>query len=110
MAFRFPTNLFFRSFCVGVVAAVVLGALAFVLAPFFDAVRLYTSPAALLVPVLVPIIPSRLMHWLVPDGGAPAAILLIMASAILFWSILLGAAYFGFVVSKHSRARPDTDS
>ena len=64
---KLPTSpkLFFSSVGVGIVAAVALGAIAFALSPLFDAVGVYIMPARLMVPVLGPIVPSRLTYWLV---------------------------------------------
>ena len=88
MAFEAPWKLFFKSAGVGILFAIALGVLAFSAAPFFDAVGMYFAPARLIAPVMMPIIPSRLIYWLVPDGGPPAAILLILVSATSFWSVL----------------------
>ena len=83
---KFPTSmkLLISSVGVGIIAAVALGAVAFARSPFFHAVGVYIMPARLMVPVLGPIVPSRLTYWLVPDGGAAAGVLLVIASAILF--------------------------
>lgn len=107
---KFPTSLklFFSSVGVGIIAALALGAVAFALSPFFDAVGVYIMPARLMVPVLGPVVPSRLTYWLVPDGGAAAGVLLIIASAILFWTICSGALYFAWATSRHRRAAPKT--
>ena len=107
---KFPTSmkLFFSSVGVGIITAVALGAVAFALSPFFDAVGVYIMPARLMVPVLGSIVPSRLTYWLVPDGGAAAGVLLIISSAILFWTICFGALYFAWATSKHRRAAPET--
>ena len=87
---------FFRSAFVGAVLAIVAFVLAFALAPFFDAVILYITPAAILVPVIGPLIPSKVADWLVPDGGAPAGVLLIMICAFCFWTIVFGAVHFAW--------------
>jgi hypothetical protein len=92
--FHVPLKLLFRSVAVGVLAAVAFGALAFAAAPLFDAVGMYIMPANLFLPVLVRFIPSKLLYWLVPDGGAPAGVLLILVSATLFWAVIFGVTYF----------------
>lgn len=107
---KFPASLklFFSSVGVGIIAAAVLGAVAFALSPFFDAVVVYITPARLLVPVLGPIITPKLVYWLVPDGGPAAGVLLIFASAVLFWTICFGALYFAWATSRRRRATPET--
>jgi len=96
-------KLFFRSFGVGIIAAVALGVLAFAVAPFFDAVGLYLVPAKLIVPVLGPVIPSMLPYWLVGDGGAAAGVFLILVSAVLFWATSIGAIHFAWAASRRKR-------
>jgi hypothetical protein len=87
---------------------VALGAAAFALSPFFDAVGVYIMPARLMAPVLGPIVPSRLTYWLVPEGGAAAGVLLILASSVLFWTICFGVIYFVWATSRRRRAAPET--
>jgi hypothetical protein len=89
---------------VGILAAIALGGLAFAAESYFDAEGVYFAPARLTIFVVEPLIPSSLMHWLVPDGGAPAGLFLILVSAILFWSIFFGAIYFTWAMSKRRRA------
>jgi hypothetical protein len=92
-----------------VVASVASGALAFVAAPLFDAVGMYITPAKLFLPVMVRFIPSKLVYWLVPDGGAPAGVLLILVSAALFWAIIFGVTYFACAtVGRRNTARRTT--
>ena len=110
MKFPVPPKLFFRSVGVGILAAIALGALAFAAAPFFDAVAVYIAPAIFVAPVIGAVIPSRLVYWLIPDGGAAAGMLLILFSAVLFWSIFFGAIYFVWAASKRRRAIPETNS
>ena len=74
----------------------------------FDPVVVYITPARLLVPVLGPIITPKLVYWLVPDGGPAAGVLLIFASAVLFWTICFGALYFAWATSRRRRATPET--
>jgi hypothetical protein len=64
--------MFFKS------AAIAIGALAFALAPFFDAVGVYIVPAGLLLPVIGRLIPSKMAYWLSPDGGPAAGVFLIL--------------------------------
>jgi hypothetical protein len=104
MTFQVPWKFVLISAVVGIFAAIALGGLAFAAEPHFDAVGVYFSPARLTIFVVEPLIPSRLMYWLLPDGGAPAGLFLILVSAILFWSIFFGAIYFTWARSKRGRA------
>jgi|HubBroStandDraft_2_1064218.scaffolds.fasta_scaffold158888_1 hypothetical protein len=70
MTFQVPWKLVLISAVVGILAAIALGGVAFAAAPHFDAVSVYFAPARLTIFVVEPLIPSRLMYWLVPDGGA----------------------------------------
>jgi hypothetical protein len=70
----------FTSLCVGIFAAIIVGALSFAA----DAVDAYIAPARLVVPIVGPLIPPSLVSRLIPDGGAPAGVMLILGSAILF--------------------------
>ena len=94
---------FFRSVVIGAVLAIAGFALAFALAPFFDAVILYITPAAILVPVIGSLIPSKVVYWLVPDGGGPAGLLLIMISAFFFWTIVFGVVHFSWLSLRDRR-------
>ena len=98
----------FRSAVVGVVASIALGVLAFALAPFFDAVGVYITPAAMLVPVVGPLIPSAVAYRLVPGGGAPAGLLLILVCTLLFWTIVFGATHFACASLRRRRATQKT--
>ena len=104
MTFQVPWKLVLISAVVGILAAIALGGLAFAAEPHFDAVGVYLAPARLTIFVVEPLIPSRLMYWFVPDGGAPAGLFLILVSAILFWSVFFGAIYFTWSRSKWVRA------
>jgi hypothetical protein len=87
---------FFRSAVVGMVLAIAVGLLAFALSPFFDAIGVYVMPAEMLAPVIGPLLASTVMYWLVPDGGVPASVLLIVISAFFFWTIVFGVAHFAW--------------
>jgi hypothetical protein len=106
MTFQVPWKLVLMSAVVGILAPIALGGLAFAEEPHFDAVGVYFAPARLTIFVVGPLIPSRLVYWLVPDGDAPAGLFLTLVSAILFWSILFGAIYFTWATSKRRRAAP----
>jgi hypothetical protein len=83
-----------RSVAVGMFAAVAIGALAFALAPFFDAVGVYILPAGLLLPFIGRVIPSKTGYWLTPDGGPAVGVLFIFVCTLLFWTIVFGGTYF----------------
>jgi hypothetical protein len=101
-------NLFFKSTFVGTVSAIATGVLAFVLAPFFDAVGAYMKPAAFLIPVIGRVIPSRAVDWVTPDGGPAAGVLLILVCTLLFWTVVFGASYFAWTKLKYRRAIQQT--
>lgn len=92
----------FKSAIVGIVLAISLGALAYALAPLFDAVGLYAAPGGL----LFPLVPNGLVYWIDPEGGPAAGVLLLMLCAGFFWTCLFGAAYFGW--DSLRRRRPPT--
>lgn len=107
-------NLFLMSSVVGVTVAIGLGVVAFVLGmflpneqgSFFDPFEVYLWPAGILAPVIGPILLStKLMYWLVPDGGAPAGVFLIVISAPLFWAILFGVAHFAWSAVRKQRVK-----
>jgi hypothetical protein len=45
-------------------------------------------------PIIGPLIPSPKAYRLMPDSGAVAGVLIISVCAILFWTVVFGAAYF----------------
>ena len=100
-------NLFFKSAVIGTVAAIAAGVLAFALARFFDAVGAYMEPAAFLMPVIGRIIPLR-ADWVIPSGGPPAGVLLMMVCTLLFWAVIFGGSYFAWTKLKHKRSMQQT--
>jgi hypothetical protein len=98
---------FFVSVAVGAGAAVATGAVAFALTPFFDAMGVYFAPAQLLLPVVGTLIPARVMDWLVPNGGPSAGVLLVLACALLFWTVVFGAAHRVWSLLKRKTASVD---
>ena len=92
---------FFRSVIAGMLFAIACFVLAFALAPFFgSAIMLYLAPAGVLVPVIGPLIPSKALYWLVPDGGTLAGALLVGGCALFFWTVVFGIAHFAWVSLK----------
>jgi hypothetical protein len=89
-------------------AAIAAGALAFAAGHLFDAVGIYVAPAGFFLPVMQRVISSKLVYWLVPDGGAPAGLLLILVIAIMFWSIVFGATYFAWATLRRDRTAQGT--
>ena len=92
-------NRFFRSAVVGVICAIAFGVVAFALAHFFDAVIVYAAPGI----TFLPLVPTKLAYWLDPDGGPAVGVFLLVVCALLFWTILFGAAHFGWVSLKLRR-------
>lgn len=79
---------------VGLAMAIATGFVSFALSPFFDAVGgAYILPAQMLIPLIEPLIPTTLVYWVVPDGGAPAGMLLIVFCVVLFWTLAFGVLY-----------------
>jgi hypothetical protein len=101
-------NLLFRSIIFGLVAALALGAFSFAVSPFFDAVGLYVTPASLLVPIVLPLIPSQLLRWMVPEGGPAAGLLFILVTAVFGWTIFFGMTYFGWASSRRKITKADS--
>jgi hypothetical protein len=83
----------FKSASVGVILAVGIGVLAYALAPIFDAVGIYVTPGTM----FLPLIPSKLVYRLDPNGGPGVGISLLLLSSVFFWTILFGAAHFIWV-------------
>jgi hypothetical protein len=96
---------FLKATAVGIVGALCLGALAFALAPFFDAVVLYVSPARFILPATARIARAELVASMLGDGP-PAGVFLILASAILFWALLFGIFYLAWAVRRRSGTNP----
>jgi hypothetical protein len=95
-------NLISKSAVVGTVAAIATGVLAFGLARFFDAVGAYMKPAAVLIPIIGRMIPSRALDWVIPDGGPAAGVLVMMLCTFLFWAFIFGGFYFAWTKYKRS--------
>jgi hypothetical protein len=73
-----------------------LGTLTFALGRFFDAFGIYLAPAGKVIVVVGPIIPDSVVYWLIPNGGAPAGVLLVVISAMFFWTVLFGGVHFAW--------------
>lgn len=99
--------LLLRSVGIGLSAAIALGALAFAAASFFDAVGLFFTPAKLTVPVTMFFAP-RLIYELDPDGGPGAGVLVVLASAIWFWSVVFAVTYFVSATLRRKHAAKST--
>jgi hypothetical protein len=95
----------FSSASVGMLFATAVGVFAYGLAPFFDPVGLYAAPSQILIPVIAPLIPSSVVYRLVPEGGAPAGVLLILTAAFIFWTVIFALAHF--VIGSPKRQRAD---
>lgn len=98
-------KLLISSASVGAVGATALGAIALALSHLFHAASFYyMTPGIVLVPVVGSIIPSRLMDWLVPDGGPAAGIALMLGCALIFWTVCFGTIYFAWARSRRKRS------
>jgi hypothetical protein len=101
-----------KSVLVGTLSAVAACVLALASAPWFDTIGFFTTPAAILLPVIGPIMPSTAIYSLIPEGGAPAAVLVILSCALLFWAVIFGAAYFTLasVIARRSNPTIERDA
>ena len=102
MALRFPL-LLLRSVGIGLSVSTALGGLAFAAAPFFDAIGLYIIPAKLTVPVIMFAVP-RLVYQMDADGGPAAGILVVIASAAFFWSVVFAVTFYVWTILRRGRA------
>lgn len=100
-----------KSVFVGVLAAIIASVLAYLLGQSSNIfVEFFIAPAQLLLPIIGSVIPTRLVYSLTPDGGALAGVLLVVACAFLFWSVVFGGIHFfglgvgeGFLVNKKQK-------
>jgi hypothetical protein len=74
------------------ILAIGVGVAAYVLVPFFDAIGVYTAPGLM----FLSLIPSKLVYWLDPAGGPAIGVFLLVLCAAFFWTVLFGAAHFGW--------------
>jgi hypothetical protein len=95
-----------KSGAAGTLAAFSAGVIAFALSRFFDAFSLFIAPSRLVSPVIEPLVPDSVIYWLVPNGGAPAGVLLIMFGAFLFWSAAFGAVHFAWMQLRVNQSQP----
>jgi hypothetical protein len=82
-----------KSAVIGMLLAIAVGVLAYAVAPFFDVVGIYAAPGIM----FLPLIPSKLVYWLGPNEGPAVGIFLLLLCATFFWTVLFGAAHFGWV-------------
>jgi hypothetical protein len=103
MTFRPNLKKFLKLIGVGLFAAIALGALALASEPFVDAVGLYIPPARWTFPLAMFFL-SRLASYLIPDGGPAAAIFVIFAASIMFWTIVFAVVYLIWDTSRRRRS------
>jgi MFS superfamily sulfate permease-like transporter len=84
---------FFRSSIVGTVSAAVLGGVSFAVGGGTHIVTAYLAPGIPIAGLLSPLLPSRTAYWIDPEGGPIAFLMLTLACAALFWSVLIGSVY-----------------
>ena len=86
----------FKSAVIGMFLAIAVAALAYAIAPFFKngvVVIVYAAPGI----IFLPLIPSKLVYWLDPDGGPQVGMFLLLLCATFFWTVLFGGAHFAWV-------------
>jgi hypothetical protein len=71
--------------------SVAFGAAAFMLAPKTWVVSVYLWPGTYVGAALARLVPLSLMYCVVPEGGAPAFLLLVLIGAFVSWAILFAA-------------------
>jgi len=91
-------------FVAGATLAVSLAFLGFVVFPGSSLTEAFLAPAGILLPVLGRLVPQAVTYALVPSGGAPAGVLLILVSALAFW-LLLGMCLVAVVRKVSLRRR-----
>lgn len=64
------------------------GASAFMLAPKSWIVSVYLWPGTIVGSALAKVVPSAWMYGIVPEGGAPAFLLLVLIGSFLSWGLL----------------------
>jgi hypothetical protein len=79
------------AFC-GVISSAASGLLVFILAPKSRAVSVYLWPGMHVAPLLARLVPIKIMSWVVPEGGPPAYLLLVLVGSFLSWAVLFGLA------------------
>jgi hypothetical protein len=79
---------------IGLCLSAAIGALVLFALPPGLASTVYLWPGTYIAPVLGKITPTSFLYWLVPDGGAPAYLLLIAIGALFSWAVLCTAVAF----------------
>ena len=87
---------------IGMCFSAAIGAVALAILPPGWAWTAYMWPGIQTAPVLVHITPTAMVYWLVPEGGAPAYLLLVLTGAFLAWSVLFALA--AFAIRREARA------
>jgi hypothetical protein len=78
----------FKTLATGALLAVIVGVLVFVVASRTHVVTAYLLPGVAIAFVLSPVIPTKVVYWLDPEGGPPAFLMLAMTCAFLFWTLV----------------------
>ena len=86
-------HLFFRSSLVGIVSAAVLGAVSSAVGGGTAIVTASLAPGIPIAGLLSPLLPSRTAYWIEPEGGPIAFLMLTLACAALFWSVVIGSVH-----------------
>ncbi len=71
--------------------SVAFGVAAFMLAPNTWVVSVYLWPGNYVGAAIARVVPSSLMYSVVPEGGPPAFLFLVLLGAFVSWTILFGA-------------------
>ncbi len=91
---KIDKRLFLKSVLFGIVIALLLFVVAYILLPQTWITQAYLSPGLILGTIFLPVIPTKLVYWLVPEGGGPAFVLIGFVGAVLFWFLLFAILHY----------------
>jgi hypothetical protein len=82
-----------KSAGLGVLGAVVVALLVFVLGSKTAVTVAYLAPGVAIAGILSPFVPDSFVYWADPDGGPSAFLLQALFWSVLFWSMVVGMIY-----------------
>jgi len=87
-------RLFLKSILFGIVLSLILFAIAYILLPQTWVTQAYLFPGLILGSPFGLLISTKIIYWLVPEGGGPAFILVSLIAAVLFWLLLFAMIHY----------------
>jgi|ERR1700738_134398 hypothetical protein len=94
---------FVQSALIGVLSAVMLGAIAFGLVPGTPVTEAYLLPGMYIGTVFARFLSSELIYSIVPEGGGLVFVGLSVLGCFLFWSLLFGTAFYVYKTIRSKR-------